>query len=711
MLKYSSCRVAKVVVSFAILSLPATLAVAQKAKVYTSYLWHMQQPNYWPERSGAGKRYLRASEQLNGSPTYPAHPRNDLREIFGKDDRVAIYQWRTKDSVASMANGGNDAGAQISYSGVLSENIISLGAANQLGYSGNWNQPMREAFTWKTTTGRPKLEPVGFSYHHAIMPLIDPRSVEMEVALDQYLWSKIWNADPAMGTKGFRMSEESFSVRNIKQLVEAGYEWVIVPNHHLARAQSNYKRLHNNGQYDDPNPADMINPPSQVWNSGEIDGRGATLSSPFSYQVHWAKYVDPDTGKEYKIMVVPMADLMSYQDGYGQHGTEGIDREIAPYASSEQPSIVLYSHDGDNAWGGGYSYYMEAVPQFVAAAKNKGYVPTTIQTMLDRAKPPANDVVHVEDGSWINAENDWGHPQYINWLWYPQRNRKDPSYNRENPASYADIEGGWSEDFRNWAVVTAGQNYVETAEQIHRQNGGEFRISKVQDPNHDGGFANPAELAWHYFLPAIASCYMYYGSSLDMEVKASLAVNQAITEASKLVSLAGGGLDRTAPSVFVPQRYPYNPGAVNYGPQYGYRRWHAPSDFYIWTFVHDLSDVADVRLMVRADHDGKNPLSSNDNETYSGGSEVGKWQSFSMKRRSGSTFRDNIFNDPEVDFFIQPKAIADQYWYKLSGYSSQLIDYYVEAVDRLGNVKRTDIQHVYVGAGPEVPKPGQSRAH
>ena len=69
-----------------------------------------------------------------------------------------------------------------------------------------------------------------------------------------------------------------------------------------------------------------------------------------------------------------------------------------------------------------------------------------------------------------------------------------------------DIISGWSEDARNWAVITAAQNRVETAEKIQ----GELNIASIQNPDANG--ANLAELAWHYFLPSITSGYMYYGS-------------------------------------------------------------------------------------------------------------------------------------------------------------------------------------------------------
>ena len=61
----------------------------------------------------------------------------------------------------------------------------------------------------------------------------------------------------------------------------------------------------------------------------------------------------------------------------------------------------------------------------------------------DENPPPESDVVHVEDGSWFNAADDWGHPQFWNWLWYPQRDRTSPQYDYNDPSTWADIETGW----------------------------------------------------------------------------------------------------------------------------------------------------------------------------------------------------------------------------------------------------------------------------
>ena len=694
--RYNSIRTAV----FTLLTvLGPTLAPAGSFKVYSTYLWHLQQPIYWPEKVTGLNRYQFAYESLGGSTTYPGHPQNTLSDIFGLDDRKAAYQFRCRDAIAAM--GQPDSGAQVSYAGSLIENVWSLGDHYSLGYGPTWYSPIREAMGWQTTRGKRKLEPVGFSYHHALLPLVDRDARRKEVAINKEIWWKAWggNSDKSDHPKGFRCSEEAFSERVIKELVEAGYQWVIVPNHHLSRTHPNYVQLHGKGVYDAPNRADQNNAPNAgIWYSGEIDGRGSTESVPFSFQPHYAKYVDPDTGTEYKIIVVPMTDLGSYRDGYSAQGIDILNL-LNGQASYSRPCLALFSHDGDNAWGGGYSYYQEAVPNFCGSAAGAGYRPSTIQTFLDENPPPVSDVVHVEDGAWFNAADDWGHPQFWNWLWYPQRSRSSPSYNYNDPSTYADIENGWAEDFRNWAVIVAGQNYVSTAEQIQKLYGtvSDWKIQEPVQRNGTDNGANDAEKAWHFFLASLDSGYMYYGSAIDMEVKQSLACNQAISYAQNLIT-AHPADDATPPTVMIPQRYPYNPGSTNYGSAYGYRAWVAPSDFTVWTFAYDVSSVTSLVLCVRADLDGTNPVDNNDNETYAGGSSVGSWDRIAMTRRAGSTFASNIFNAAEINFFIMPTHIADEFYGKVTGYNNALLDYYVEAIDGRGNVTRTDIQHVYVGS-------------
>ncbi|WP_405207856.1 starch-binding protein [Aquimarina sp. LLG6339-5] len=656
--------------------------VAQQ--VHTSYLWHMQQPNYWPEKSKENpNRYQTVLESHNLKTSGDSwniyddgisHPLNNLEEIFGKYDRVKAYQYGPKNSVQTLL-GLPNGGAQVNYSGCLIENVNSLGDAGVWGYSQGWENNFIEAKNWKTSGGQPRMDLTGFTFHHALAPLISERALRMELKTHKLIMTETFGGEYS---KGFWPAECSFSERIIKVLVEEGFQWSVVANSHLSRTLNDYPLDYGTSgvNIDPPNAADKVATNGQNWWKGQIDGRGGTFAAPYCYQAHKAQYIDPETGQAYKMDVVPMADLLSYQNGFSSMGTGEIDANIAPFSNSSQPSIVLLAHDGDNAWGGGDSYYQESVPGFANEAASKGYDPTTIQQFLNSYPVPEGDIVKVEDGSWVNAANDWGHPQFINWLW--------PLY---NTTDYTFDPDGWTEDARNWAVITAAENYVLTAE----DNSGGIDLAKVIDPSFG---ASNAEKAWHFFLPSLTSGYMYYGKAIDMEVKQTLAGNIAIEHAKAEIGDAPEQ-DNTPPSVFIPQRFPYNPGGKGFGPIYAYQEVQNTSDFHVWTFAHDVNGLASVELKYRTDNDGVNPISDNVNDVYSTSEGVSSWNSISMIQKEFP--KGNVTQDPEIDLFIEPTAIADLCYAEIKGLFNVLVDYYVEAVDTKGNVFKTPIQHVYVG--------------
>jgi len=655
------------------------------SQVHTSYLWHMQQPIYWPAKSKANPnqyQFVKESHDLkisgdawNVYSDGQSHPLNNLEEIFSKADRVKAYQHGPKNSVQSLL-GLSDAGAQVNYSGCLIENVNSLANANMWGYYPGWEDNFTEAKGWTTSGGQPRMDMIGFTFHHALSPLISERALAKEIQAHKYISTATFGGPYS---KGYWPAECSFSERIIKVLVQEGLEWTVVANSHLARTLNDYDddNYGTSGvNIDPPNAADKVPTNGVNWWGGQIDGRGGAFAAPYCYQAHKAKYVDPESGQEFVIDVVPMGDLLSYQNGFSSMGTGDIDANIAPYSDANHPSIVLLAHDGDNAWGGGDSYYQESVPNFANEAAGKGYTPTTIQQFLNSNPVPANDIVRVEDGSWVNAANDWGHPQFINWLW-PLYSTSDYRFNPD----------GWTEDARNWAVITAAENYVLMAEDLS----GSVDISKVISP---GSNATNAEKAWHFFLPSLTSGYMYYGKSLDMEVKQTIAGNNAIIHAQNEIN-NHPGVDNTAPSVFIPQRFPYNPGGKGFGPIYAYQEVQNSSDFHVWTFAYDVSGIQSAVLKYRTDDDGTNPLTDNVNEVYANGTGVGSWSSMDMARKAFP--KTNVANDPEIDFFELPTAIAELCYAEIRGLSEVLVDYYVEVTDSKGNVFKTPIQHVYVG--------------
>ena len=64
--------------------LTTTLAAPAAAeKTHFTYLWHLEQPVYWPDRQAGTQRYERAWQSILRRDAGDAHPENDLRAIFG----------------------------------------------------------------------------------------------------------------------------------------------------------------------------------------------------------------------------------------------------------------------------------------------------------------------------------------------------------------------------------------------------------------------------------------------------------------------------------------------------------------------------------------------------------------------------------------------------------------------------------------------------
>jgi hypothetical protein len=649
--------------------------------LHLTWHWHLEQPIYWPDQQQWGDdRAERAWESIVRTDGGAAHPENSLRTIFGLDDRVAAYQWRTRDAIGGIS-WLPEAGAQISYSGGLIENLDSLAdAGGQLGYSTDYSGAIREARSWNTSGGgAPRCDVVQFSFHHALMPLLDDATVRMELALYAQVYGRTWG-DWIPQSRGFFPSEMAFSTRLIPALRDAGIDWSFVSGEKLSRACADFPVVLGSGgiNCDPPNAADQLNPPQSDYNRVTISrGCSPAEAMPFGYTPQRAMYVDPDTGAVETLVVVPCSQSLGWEDGYAPLGIDRLT-VLAQHNTGTRPMLAVLAHDGDNAWGGGFSYYNKAVPGIAAAADAAGYVPTVVQRYLDDHPVPAGDRVHVEDGAWVNADGDFGAPQMLNWNWPPV-----------GSSGQIDIENGWAEDIRNWAVITAAQNVVLTAEQVSNQ---EVRMDHVLDPQSG---TTHTERAWHYFLNSLNSGYMYYGTVLDMEVKPTLACNEAIEHASAV--LAGTWSDQTAPTIWIPQRWPWNPGSLNFGAAYGYQSSQDDGDFHIWTFVHDVSGTQTATLYVRQDLDGDNPLGSVQNETFAGGGEVDSWVAIDMSHRAFPA--GNVHGDGGINFFEMPAAIADQYTASVDGYREVLLDYYVEAIDVYGNMRRSPIQHVYVGDG------------
>lgn len=623
--------------------------IATAAPIQYGFLWHMHQPNYYPYES---------ITQIQ------ANNRFGFDVVGVHNNRFGPYTTWPRNAVQAGHNAGlQHLGAQVSFTGALIENLNVLRDAGVGGGMwNNWSAGYFDAISLQTGLGNSRLDLVAFGYHHPLAPLLDRRDLIMQVRLHKHLYNQTWNGLPY--SKGMFPAENAFSIRMIPALVSEGLDWVMVDNIHFDRACVNYPHTNASNLFA-PNRADQLNPDPAAnggaWVQLNNVWAPSRVSAPFGYQPHRVQYVDPNTGAVSKIVAIPTARYEGNEDGRGGYGALQYESVMSQYLSyntdASRPMFVVLHHDGDNYGGGTDSYYHSNFQNMVSwdvGAAN--YECTTVADYLERFPVPADSVIHVEDGSWAGADN--GDPEFRKWLGDPD-------------------SSGWSPDRNSWAVMTAARNRVYHADDTAPHTGMAGILS---------GNGTLTEKAWHFLLCGQASDYWYWDNSGEpWDSNVTRACNQAVTFADQVIS-ANPNTDTTAPAVFIPQREPYNPGALEWGntPQ--------PSDFEVWTYAYDVNGLGSITLKWRTDKDGANPLGSVENETYAGGPEVNAWQSVSMTERPDPPI-------PAAANILPATYRAKQFYGMITGQKNVLVDYYVEAVDTKGNTHRSDIFHVWVGDG------------
>ncbi len=537
------------------------------------------------------------------------------------------------------------------------QNLDDLaGAGINGGQWNNWQAAYQQAAGWQTSQGNRRLDLVNFGFNHPLMPLLDRRDIEMQIRLQKHIHSSTFPGVPY--SKGIFPPETAFSTRIIPALVSQGIEWVIIDSIHVERATIDYPHTNNSGLYA-PNKADQLNADLNSQGSQWVNLNGlwspSAVAAPFAYRPHYVQHVDPETGQVTRLIMVPGARYEGNEDARGGFGALQYETVFEQYrqlnTDPNHPMFVLLHHDGDNFGGGAESYYHGNFNNMVNwASGNPNYNVSTIQDYLDRFPVAVNDLVHVENGSWAGADN--GDPEFKKWL-------GDPG------------TGGFSPDRNSWAVLTAARNRVFTADDI-------APATNLGNIMHGQGTAT--EQAWHTLLQAEGSDHWYWDGQEVWDSNVTLGSNLAVSHADSVIA-SHPGTEATPPTVFIPQREPYNPGGFEFG------NTREPGDFEVWTYAYDVSGLQSVTLKFRVDADGLNPLTSIQNETYAGGPEVGDWIEVPM------TASDVV---PPANI-LSPTYRALRYGGMIEGYDNVLIDYYVEAMDGNGVVNKTDIQHVYVG--------------
>ena len=616
-------------------------ALADYYPIHVGFLWHMHQPIYYPYESIIDT---------------DAAQRFSFSVIDVHNQRFGPYTTWPRDAVQAGL-GLAHLGAQVSFTGSLIENLNHLEAAGvNGGMWNNWDAAYDQGIGWTTALGHPRLDLAAFGYHHPLMPLLDEQDIRMQIRLHKHVYGQTWSGGPAY-SNGLFPAETAFSVRMIPALVAEGISWVLVDNIHFDRACQNYPHTNASGLFA-PNPADQINPDPAAGGGAWVQLNNlwapSRVSVPFGYQPHYIQHVDPETGAITQMIAVPAARYEGNEDGRGGYGAflydVVMDQYIAYNTDPAHPMFVVLHHDGDNHGGGSDAYYHYNFQQMVAwVSADPDYDVTTVEDYLARFPPAGGDVIHVADGAWCGADN--GDPQFKKWLGDPD-------------------SSGWSPDHNSWAVLTAAKNRVFSAEAV---------APAASMQNIMTGSGTNTEKAWHWLLCGQASDYWYWDGTEIWDSNVTRACNQAVVHADLAIA---GQPDTTPPTVFLPQRKPYNPGGYEWGST------PESSDFEVWTFAYDLSGLTSVTLYWRVDADGANPLDSIQNETYAGGPEVGPWNSVPMTAAP---------LPPPQNGVLPATYRADRYAAFVTGQTNVLIDYYVEAADGVGNVKKTAIQHVWVG--------------
>jgi hypothetical protein len=593
-------------------------------KIYIAFLWHMHQPIYYP-----GEDVVQT--------TANSHYSYNVTDVF--NSRYGPYTSWPKNAVTTAKNAGlTHAGAQVSFSGSLVQNLNRLESAGNGNFT-NWKSHWNTIKTQTTGEGNPRIDMVAFGEYHPLMPLIGYEDIRKQIQLHKATFAA--NFDGSY-SKGMFPPENAFAEHIIPALVDEGIEWVMVDNIHFDRTCENYPYSTSGNLYE-PNRADVVNADPGDWKQLTNLWAPTQISAGWGHRPHVAEYIDPGTGIPKRIIVVPTSRYLGNEDGRGGFGALLYDEVMSQLQSAntdaDHPILVVLHHDGDNYGGGTDSYYGSNFNNFVSwlQANPTRFEFTSVQDYLDRFPPATNDIIHVENGSWAGADN--GDPQFRKWLGEPG-------------------SSGYSPDRNSWGVITAASNAVRTAEQM-------------------GQDAGAVATAWNWLAMGETSCYWYWdGSEGGMwDSHPARAANLAMSQLTGFMT----GTDNTPPSIFLPQRDPWNPGGTEFTVQQN-------SDMTVWTYVHDVRGLARVDLKFREDNDGVNDIHSIDNETYIGGSDVGAWQTVAM---TGTAIASQT--NPE------PFYKAKEYSAQITGKTEVLLDYYVEAEDNDGNIAKSPIQHVWIG--------------
>ncbi|MCK5323290.1 MAG: hypothetical protein KAJ45_04050, partial [Desulfobulbaceae bacterium] len=651
-------RSARIMVVFA---LCLGLASSATAEIAATHVYHNHMPNFWPYYDvsqydtlpvGSPIRYSYDGHVLNlknnPPPNYTFFLPNGAP--MPHDDLVSYYSHHAKNGAylrwpMDTAKGNNHSYAQsqthVTMSAAVINNVQSFAELGNLsGYNPGWGNYWRDTVNnTKTVSGHNALDLIHFTGHHSMGPLVgndyflkDLIYHNVTLAQDFFL------GDSFKSSKGFFPTELGFSERLIPVLTKLGIKWSVLGNIHYSRTLRDYPYLN------DPGKDTMVSPPNRadLRNTSDIGSWVAIPmfneqqvthnKFPFASIPHWVQYVDPETGEVSRVAGIPVEQASSWEEGYqGSVTAAPIKPFEADAANLGRTQYFVIAHDGDNSSGragdGGTWANSGNVTYADSDVTGKG-----VNEYLQDHPIPAHDIVHVQDGSWIDTRDSSADPAWYHWhmpmgVWKGQV----ADFNAAHGTGYdpdqllghnVSLEFGYNYLERNFALLQAALNYAKTAEQIWLDDNPDywepvtaldheitypgnqlnpwmmsFPVKGDVGNNYAGG-ANPAELAWYFLLPAMDSGFGYYDENVDDSVKPTIAFNQSLYFSQSYVD-ANLGKDRTGPSIWWPQCYPYNPGSVNEGKSQGWNTLYSDNEFAIYTYAYDVGNIADIAVKIR----------------------------------------------------------------------------------------------------------------
>ncbi len=774
---WSAPTVMGIITTFALALLATPLA---RGDIAATHVYHNHMPNFWayydtgdyastPVGSPIRYTYDGYVIELKNAPPpdYPYYlpdgqpmPHDDLVSYYSHHAKIGAYMSWPMDTAYSNSANHPLSQTQVSMSGAVITNVDSL---NTLQNVDGYDNPDWGAY-WKstvddlrTTHGYRALELVHFTGHHCMGPLVgDAFFVKDMIYNNATQAQNFFIGDSFRSSKGFFPTELGFSERLIPALKKFGITWSVVANVQLSRTLRDYPYL------DDPGVDCMISPPNRAdlqnssatgeWVANQMFNEQQVTHNkfPFASIPHWVRYIDPETGEEYRLAAIPVEEASSWEEGYQGSITADVVKPFVDEAAAlGRLQYFVIAHDGDNSQGRSGDGGTWANSGNVTYA-DPDVTGMGVEEYLLAWPIPDDDVVHVQDGSWIDTRDSSSDPTWYHWhLPFGIWNEQFYDFNQVHGTSYApktnifgqeegmtvSFEYGYHYLERNFALLQAALNYAVTAEQIwldthpdywqpatamdraitypgNQLNPWMISYPVKGDSSRDyAGGANPAELAWYFLLPAMDSGFGYYDENVDDDVKPTLSFNASLYFSEPYVG-DHLTLDRTGPSVWWPQRYPYNPGSANKSKAEGWTLHYFDNTFAIYTYAYDVSDITEIQVKIRTHRDPViDPLDKTcrvyDPEALKADpqvdpSKVSEWVAYPMTRRDLTPDMNGVEWQPsttETMAILPAQKIGDLYYTYFSEYRGQLLDYFIEATDGRGNTTRTKIQQVYVGLG------------